>query len=63
MLPNSAVSVTEIPNILRQTARPFSVEVGTDYRAFIERDPAWNRMAEAAGIDYQFRRDEWVRGI
>ena len=35
----------------------------TDYWAFIERDPVWNRLVEESGSDHQFWRDEWVRGI
>ncbi len=60
---SSAVSVTEIPDPLRQPAGPLSVEVVTDYRAFIELEPVWNRLVEEAGIEFPFVRHEWVRAV
>jgi hypothetical protein len=35
----------------------------TDYWAFIERDPVWNRLVEESGSDHQFVRDERARAV
>jgi len=58
--PSSAVSVTEI---LRQPPGRFSVEVVTNHRAFIERDPVWNRSVEESVGDHQFVRDEEASSV
>lgn len=63
MQPNSAVSVTEEPYVLRQPVGPLSVEVVKDYQAFIELEPEWNRLVEEAGIEFPFVRHEWVRAV
>jgi CelD/BcsL family acetyltransferase involved in cellulose biosynthesis len=37
------------------------VEAVTGYEAFLELEPAWNRLVEAAGIDHPFLEHVWVR--
>jgi CelD/BcsL family acetyltransferase involved in cellulose biosynthesis len=60
---DSAVSVMEIPDILRRPAPSLSVEVITNYQAFIEFEPTWNRLVEEAGIEFPFVRHEWIRAL
>jgi CelD/BcsL family acetyltransferase involved in cellulose biosynthesis len=60
--PDCAASVVE-PDILQQPARPLSVDVVTDYRTFLELEPAWNRLVEEAGIEFPFIRHEWIRAV
>lgn len=37
------------------------VEVISDYQAFLELEPLWNEVAEAAGLDHPFLEHAWVR--
>jgi len=37
------------------------VEAVTGYEPFLELEPAWNRLVEAAGIDHPFLEHVWVR--
>lgn len=46
----------------RRTGR-LEIEVVTDYRAFIDLEPEWNRLVEEAGIEFPFVRHEWVRAV
>jgi len=49
------------------TARPWSehaeirVETISDYQAFLDLEPVWNEVAEAAGLDHPFLEHTWVR--
>lgn len=48
-------------------ARPLSehaeirVETISDYQAFLDLEPVWNEVAEAAGLDHPFLEHAWVR--
>jgi CelD/BcsL family acetyltransferase involved in cellulose biosynthesis len=42
-------------------ASGISVETVSDYRAFLELEPVWNEVAEAAGLDHPFLEHAWVR--
>jgi len=35
----------------------------TDYQAFLELEPVWNRLVDQAGLEYPFIRHEWVRAF
>ena len=37
------------------------VEVISDYQVFLELEPLWNEVAEAAGLDHPFLEHAWVR--
>jgi CelD/BcsL family acetyltransferase involved in cellulose biosynthesis len=37
------------------------VETISDYKAFLDLEPVWNEVAEAAGLDYPFLEHAWVR--
>jgi CelD/BcsL family acetyltransferase involved in cellulose biosynthesis len=53
------------------TARPLTqavpdhaeirVETISDYQAFLDLEPVWNEVAEAAGLDHPFLEHTWVR--
>ena len=38
-----------------------TVQVITEFRAFLEMEAYWNRLVDAAGIDHPFVRHEWIR--
>lgn len=42
-------------------ASGISVETVSDYHAFLELEPVWNEVAEAAGLDHPFLEHAWVR--
>ena len=52
-LPQSAEDVCLEP--------PLHVEAVTGYEAFLELEPAWNRLVDRAGIDHPFLEHVWVR--
>src|ERR1700761_8853510 len=37
------------------------VETVSDYRAFLDLEPAWDELVEEAGIDHPFLEHSWVR--
>jgi CelD/BcsL family acetyltransferase involved in cellulose biosynthesis len=37
------------------------VETVSDYQAFLDLEPVWNEVAEAAGLDHPFLEHAWVR--
>jgi CelD/BcsL family acetyltransferase involved in cellulose biosynthesis len=37
------------------------VETISDYQAFLDLEPVWNQVAEAAGLDHPFLEHAWVR--
>ena len=37
------------------------VETISDYQAFLDLEPVWNEVAEAAGLDHPFLEHAWVR--
>ena len=37
------------------------VETITGYQAFLDLEPVWNEVAEAAGLDHPFLEYAWVR--
>jgi CelD/BcsL family acetyltransferase involved in cellulose biosynthesis len=37
------------------------VETVSDYQAFLDLEPVWNQVAEAAGLDHPFLEHAWVR--
>ncbi len=39
---------------------PLDVELVTDYPAFVQLGPVWNRLVEESGVDHPFMRHEWV---
>jgi hypothetical protein len=39
---------------------PLKVELVTDYPAFVQLGPVWNRLVEESGVDHPFMRHEWV---
>jgi CelD/BcsL family acetyltransferase involved in cellulose biosynthesis len=38
-----------------------SVETISNYRAFLDLKPTWDRLVEAAGIDHPFLEHDWIR--
>jgi len=60
---NSVALVAELPDVLQPPALALSVEVVTDYGAFIELESTWNRLVEEAGIAFPFVRHEWIRAM
>jgi CelD/BcsL family acetyltransferase involved in cellulose biosynthesis len=46
---------------LEREAVAWTVEPVTDYQAFLDLAPLWNRLADEAGTDHPFVRHEWVR--
>src|SRR5437867_10191820 len=42
-------------------ATEFTVEVVSDYQAFLDLEPGWNNLLQGAGIDHPFLTHEWVR--
>jgi GNAT acetyltransferase-like protein len=39
---------------------PLDVQLVTDYQAFVQLEPIWNRLVEEAGTDHPFVRHEWI---
>src|ERR1035437_338636 len=37
------------------------VETISDYQSFLDLEPVWNEVAEAAGLDHPFLEHAWVR--
>ena len=48
-------------DVRRGPSRPATVEVITDYRAFVSLETEWNDAVARAGIPHPFLRHEWVR--
>ena len=56
-----ALAPTVAPAELPIAAAACSVDVVTDYDAFVDLEPAWNDTVDRAGIPHPFLRHEWVR--
>lgn len=52
----TALSVTD-----RRAGAVWSVEPITDYQAFLDLEPLWNKLVDEANADHPFVRYEWVR--
>ena len=46
------------PALLHEEIR---VETISDYQEFLDLEPVWNEVAEAAGLDHPFLEHAWVR--
>jgi CelD/BcsL family acetyltransferase involved in cellulose biosynthesis len=49
------------PATSRRAESAWTVEAITDYQAFLELEPLWNKLVEEANPDHPFVRHEWVR--
>jgi CelD/BcsL family acetyltransferase involved in cellulose biosynthesis len=54
--PTAAPAVSSAP-----AASDVRVETISNYEAFLDLEPVWNNLVEAAGIDHPFLSHEWVR--
>src|SRR5437667_8473843 len=58
-------SLMEPAALIAPTAAPaisdVRVETISDYKSFLDLEPVWNDLVEAAGIDHPFLTYEWVR--
>ncbi len=54
-------STATAPVMQREPSPLLTVQCVSDYRAFLDLEPIWNRLVEDAGIDHPFLRHEWVR--
>src|SRR5207248_1296569 len=55
--PTATLLVRDLP----PPATGFTVEVISDYRAFLGLESSWNDLVHRAGIDHPFLTHEWVR--
>lgn len=56
-----ALASPTVPSELPIAPAVCSVDVVTDYAAFLDLEPEWNEAVDRAGIAHPFLRHEWVR--
>lgn len=54
-------SIAVAPLVRAESSGMITVQRVSDYRAFLDLEPIWNRLTDDAGIDHPFLRHEWVR--
>jgi CelD/BcsL family acetyltransferase involved in cellulose biosynthesis len=55
------IAAAEHPPITAFVRAELRVEAVSDYQAFLDLEPVWNEVAEAAGLDHPFLEHAWVR--
>src|SRR5258706_4117948 len=56
----TCVAASPLPEVVSVQAE-VRVETVSDYQAFLDLEPVWNEVVEAAGVDHPFLHHAWVR--